>query len=366
MCGLWADAEDLEKLRNTVDAFQSACNYASRIAYNRRIHKPEMLRKQTYRDLRALFKLSASLAVRAINRVAASYAEAPHMLHIFKDGFIPLDKRLFSLKRNGDFQASISTIRGRVKAYLLLSEHQRKLLENPILGARLILERELPHINICVNCKVMQGPMISPVGVDLGFKKLMAASNGFKIKGGQFNARIRNYRALEATLRNRGTSSAKRRLKRLSEREGRWKRTSLHQSSRALIESLVDGEYIVLERLHGRKVRTESKRNHQPLERNRSSVMARLHEMITCKCIESGISVVLVPPDYTSQRCPRCGTIDKNNRRSQALFRCIHCGYQHNADYIASINLRELALGGWAAISQPYAAPISERGCKPN
>jgi putative transposase len=366
MCGLWADAEDLEKLRNTVDAFQSACNYASRIAYNKRILKPEMLRKQTYRDLRAIFKLPASLAARAINRVAASYAEDSQMLYIFKDRSIPLDKRLFSLKRNGDFQASISTIKGRVKACLLLGEHQRKLLMNPIIGAKLILKRELPHIKIYVDCRVIQGPMISPVGVDLGFKKLMAASNGFEIKGGQFNARIRNYRALEATLRKKGTSSAKRRLKRLSERERRWKRTSLNQSSRALIESLVDGDYIVLERLYGTKIRTESKRDHRPLERNRSSVMARLHAMITCKCIESGISVVQVPPDYTSQRCPRCGTIDKNNRRSQALFRCINCGYQHNADFVASINLRELALGGWAAISQPYATPISERGCKPN
>jgi IS605 OrfB family transposase len=366
ICGLWAEPEDLEKLRDTVDAFQNACNYASRIAYHKRILKPEMLRKQTYRDLRAIFKLSASLATRAINRVAASYAEDHQMLHIFMDRSIPLDKRLFSLKRNGDFQASISTIGGRVKAYLLLGDHQRRLLKNPILGARLILKRELPYINIYVDCNVVQEPMISPVGVDLGFKKLMAASNGFEIKGGQFNARIRNYRALEATLRNKGTSSAKRRLKRLSEKERRWKRTSLNQSSRALIESLVDGDYIVLERLYGTKTRTESKRDHRPLECKRPSVMARLHEMITRKCIESGISVVLVPPDFTSQRCPRCGIIDKNNRRSQALFRCINCGYQHNADFIASINLRELALGGWAAISQPYAAPISDRGCKPN
>jgi transposase len=96
-----------------------------------------------------------------------------------------------------------------------------------------------------------------------------------------------------------------------------------------------------------------------------SSTMGRLQHMITYKCEENGIPVVLVKPDFTSQRCPRCGTIDRYNRRTQALFRCVNCGYQHNADFVASINLRELALGGWAAVSQPYAIPTLNGNCKP-
>ncbi|HHW04723.1 MAG TPA: transposase [Methanothermobacter sp.] len=36
---------------------------------------------------------------------------------------------------------------------------------------------------------------------------------------------------------------------------------------------------------------------------------------------------------YTSQRCPKCGTIDK---RSQSFFKCIRYGYQGDADYITS------------------------------
>lgn len=365
-CRLWSDdAKDLEKLCETFVYFHNACNHASKIAYDEGIHKPKALRDMTYRSLRANFKLPASLAARAVNRVAASYKENPRRLHTFENRSIPLDRRLFSLKRNGDLQASVVTIRGRVKVNLSPSEYQRELLKNTILGARLILKKGMPSINIYVGCKVIQGDMCEPVGVDLGFKKLMAASNGFEIKGGQLKARGIHFRALEAALRNKGTSSARRRLKRLSEKEGRWRRTLLHQSSRALVESLHHGDYIVLERLHGTKIRTRAKKNHRPSERDRPSVMARLQGMIIYKCEEGGIPVVLVPPDHTSQRCPRCGTIDRYNRRSQALFRCVACGYQDNADFVASINLRELALGGWAATSQPDAVRSTQKDCEP-
>ncbi|MBC7118847.1 MAG: transposase [Methanobacteriaceae archaeon] len=45
----------------------------------------------------------------------------------------------------------------------------------------------------------------------------------------------------------------------------------------------------------------------------------------------------------------KCGTVNKSNKKSQALFRCLSCGYQDNFDRVASFNLQELALEGWAA-----------------
>ncbi|MHA1860358.1 MAG: transposase [Candidatus Asgardarchaeia archaeon] len=73
------------------------------------------------------------------------------------------------------------------------------------------------------------------------------------------------------------------------------------------------------------------------------------------KALERGIPVVYVSPKNTSITCPRCGRIDKANRRSQPLFRCAKCGFQHNADYVASLNLSrvELARSGWAVVNQP-------------
>ena len=48
-----------------------------------------------------------------------------------------------------------------------------------------------------------------------------------------------------------------------------------------------------------------------------------------------------VPAYYTSLTCPKedCGHIDKKNRKTQALFKCVACGYENNADLVAAINI---------------------------
>jgi IS605 OrfB family transposase len=309
--------------------------------------------------------MPAALAVQVIHKVAMSYLENTHRLHIFKERSLFLDGKLFSLKRIEKLAASIATLKGRLKAELEIGAYHRALLENPTHGARLILKRGEALIQIHIICEVPLREMIDPVGVDLGTKKLLVASNGFQISGCPLNAKRQHFQALKSSLREKGTSSSKRRLKQLVERENQWYKTALHQYSRALVKSLEEGDYLVMEKLQSTKVRSSS-RKHKRCTRPsyQSLVINRLQQMISYKCADQGIAVIYVRPDFTSQRCPRCGTNDKSNRKSQALFRCIHCGYQHNEDFIASINLRELALGGWAAISQPDAVSSNHRYCK--
>ena len=54
-----------------------------------------------------------------------------------------------------------------------------------------------------------------------------------------------------------------------------------------------------------------------------------------------GITISLTNAEYTSQQCSCCGYIHKDNRKTQEKFRCIHCGYEENADLNASINIKE-------------------------
>ena len=54
-----------------------------------------------------------------------------------------------------------------------------------------------------------------------------------------------------------------------------------------------------------------------------------------------GIAVSLVHSCYTSQTCPICGCIDSENRKTQEEFECIECGYKQNADFNASVNIKE-------------------------
>ncbi len=46
-----------------------------------------------------------------------------------------------------------------------------------------------------------------------------------------------------------------------------------------------------------------------------------------------------INPAYTSQTCHACGHRAPENRQSQAVFRCVACGHQANADVNAARNI---------------------------
>jgi putative transposase len=66
--------------------------------------------------------------------------------------------------------------------------------------------------------------------------------------------------------------------------------------------------------------------------------------MIAYKARLAGHQVVFVKPNHTSQTCPRCGHISPSNRLTTRLFRCQKCGFQHNANFVAALNLSNRAV----------------------
>jgi putative transposase len=57
------------------------------------------------------------------------------------------------------------------------------------------------------------------------------------------------------------------------------------------------------------------------------------------KMIWTGGLLVPVPPQNTSTPCPGCGQISKENRKRQAQFACVECGFSENADLVGAINI---------------------------
>ncbi len=49
--------------------------------------------------------------------------------------------------------------------------------------------------------------------------------------------------------------------------------------------------------------------------------------------------LIAVPPQYTSQTCPACDHVSKDNRKTQAQFACVECGHEENADLVGAINI---------------------------
>jgi putative transposase len=62
-------------------------------------------------------------------------------------------------------------------------------------------------------------------------------------------------------------------------------------------------------------------------------------EMLAYKLAWRGGRLVAVPPAYTSQRCPECGHVAKENRKSQSEFCCVECNHSANADHVGAINV---------------------------
>ncbi|MGH9751472.1 MAG: zinc ribbon domain-containing protein [Blastocatellia bacterium] len=72
-----------------------------------------------------------------------------------------------------------------------------------------------------------------------------------------------------------------------------------------------------------------------------------------------GIKVESVDARNTSRTCHKCGHCEAANRKSQTMFVCVRCGHKSNADFNASLNVRDRrAFHGCGAVTRrPESAP---------
>ena len=88
---------------------------------------------------------------------------------------------------------------------------------------------------------------------------------------------------------------------------------------------------------HGKQVKQKSGLNRAILDQGWGEFRRQLDDKLAWR----GGHLIAVPPHNTSRTCPCCGHISKENRRSQAQFACVACGYQNHADVVGAINVLE-------------------------
>ncbi|WP_342048961.1 RNA-guided endonuclease TnpB family protein, partial [Bacillus sp. OTU530] len=71
---------------------------------------------------------------------------------------------------------------------------------------------------------------------------------------------------------------------------------------------------------------------------------SQFRKMLEYKAKWYGKQVIAVNPHCTSQTCNVCGHTAKENRKTQASFKCVSCGHEDNADINASKNIKDLAI----------------------
>jgi putative transposase len=90
-----------------------------------------------------------------------------------------------------------------------------------------------------------------------------------------------------------------------------------------------------------RRSRKKASSLQKKANRNQSKwAFAELHSYCDYKAILSSSLAVKVPAQLTSQCCPSCGHVSKQNRPNKGLtFRCVACRHELHSDLVGSRNI---------------------------
>ena len=187
------------------------------------------------------------------------------------------------------------------------------------------------------------------LGVDLGVVYPICASvygdlDYFKIPGGEIEKFRKTVQTRKRSLQKQGPFCGEGRIGHgiktrnkpvydIEDKIARFRDTTNHKYSRELIKYAVKNNCGVIQMEDLTGITSNANR----FLKNWSYY--DLQTKIKYKAEEAGIKVINISPEYTSQRCSRCGYIHRDNRKVQSVFICLNCGFKANADYNASQNI---------------------------
>ena len=159
-----------------------------------------------------------------------------------------------------------------------------------------------------------------------------SANDFFRVRQQMKDRRKKLYASLTVVKGGKGRNKKVKAADHLRDKERNFAKTYNHQLSHKIVKFAKDNkcEFINLEYL------TKDGFENRILS---SWSYYELQNMIEYKAEREGIKVRYVDPAYTSQTCSKCGHVDKENRPTQAKFKCVNCGLELNADHNASINI---------------------------
>src|SRR5262249_8409079 len=304
-----------------------------------------------YQDVRETFGLSAQMTIRALAKVGDAYQLDKETKRAFRPhASIAYDERILSFALP-DASISIWTLDGRQSIPFVCGERQRAMLATRQGESDLLFHRGEWYL--LVTCSVEEVPLQdvdSALGIDLGVTNIATDSDGEAHSG----AAIKNVRYRHRRLRNKlqrlGTLGSRRRLRKLAGQERRFAKYVNHcLSKRIVAKAECTKRAIALEELTHIRTRMKARRSQRATLH--SWAFAQLRAFIAYKAQLKGVPVYFVDPRNTSRTCPACGHCAKENRKTQARFVCISCGFAGPADVIAAGTISRRA-----PVNAPYCS----------
>jgi IS605 OrfB family transposase len=340
----------------TLAASRDCFNAVAAWGWERREKNGVALHKATYYALRAAHpdlpsqlvvsaRMKATEALKAALALAkkGKRASAPRT----ERGTVRYDQRSYRMEP-GKGIVGLATTAGRIKLPYHAHPHARRWLDRAsgFDSADLVRRPSGWWLHVVLT---IEPPEIVPsdrvVGVDLGINRPAVTSEAKFLGERRWKETEQRYFRLTRSLQAKGTKSAKRHLKRLARRRGRFRRDCDHVLSKRIVQSVEPGSVIAVENLTDIRTRTKQ-RGRKQRRRHHSWSFAQLRGFLAYKAEAAGCLVVAVDPRKTSQRCIRCGFVHRRNRPARSVFRCSECGYQANADLVAARNVAWKYLAG--------------------
>jgi len=246
------------------------------------------------------------------------------------------DKRTMTLRGN---QLTLSCIGKRVRLILDVPEYFRTVFETwnfcsatvtytkntKQFWVRLVFETETPQ--------QLEGQI---QGIDRGLYHQAVTSDGQFFSSSKIRGIQRRYLHNRRKLQQKGTRSAKRRLRAMSGREKRFMKDTNHCVSKKLANQ-PSVTVFVLEDLSSIRTQRRGKKMNKWLG---SWAFYQQEQFLAYKAEALGKRVVHQDPRYTSQKCNVCKHIKRTNR-NKSRFCCKNCGHQTHADLNAAQNVRD-------------------------
>ena len=259
--------------------------------------------------------------------------------------------------------ATLASVAGRVRVGF--SAGFSRLRDWKPTAAHLVFRKGRVYLHVTVE---KPAPEVVPngevVGVDLGITRPAVTSEAQFLGERRWRNVSARYFRHRRSLQAKATRSARRRLRKVSGHEARFRRDCDHVISRRLVDSIEPGTTIVFENLKG--IRDTAKaRGAKGRRRLHSWSFDQGLTFSSYKAEEKGVLVTTVDPRKSSQRCSRCGYVSRSNRRSQSEFSCRKCDFTLNADLNAGRNhkAKYLARGaksvsGGPSVNRPIVAGV--------
>jgi IS605 OrfB family transposase len=359
---LEANAEERQQLLQMLSAANEAANWLAHKMFSIKCADAHKIQRLFYQEFKALFSLSAQYKLLIIRKVCGAYKRNLNKLSTFKPfSAIPVDTRLYRLNFKNN-TISLRVLDRRITLPFVCSSVTRQRLLASYKQANLICRNGQFYLHIASDIpSVPPAPSVGTLGIDLGIVNIATDSDGAVHSGATVLKVRKRHRALRSRLQSKGTKSAKRHLKRLSGKESRFSKNTNHTISKCIVAKAEGTQRrIALEDLKGiRKGKTVGLAQRTNLH---SWSFFQLRTFITYKAALKGISVVLVNSRNTSRTCPQCGCISKANRRTQADFCCIECGFSAHADWVGATNVARRADLNRPIVSVPQVIALVSLG----